>query len=499
MKKQKIIILFLLCFALILLSFSCSGDNGEADNPMIDGENAAFDGVSEDDISIEADLDTPDLPDVDMDGKIFTILTAGWWGSEGWNSDVAPEEYNGEPVDDAGYERRIKIEQMYNVIINQIEEPSHSDAVNKYRTSILAGDGAYDAAITTCSDFASLLAGNYLTDFKELTYVDMDKPYWSRSFYDAMSIMGNHFGADGDISVRRLKCTFIMAFNKSMIKDNGLESPYDLVKNGQWTFDKMIEMSKQIVRDLNGDGSMTRGDDVWGINYTSDTLMGIINSVGINLVETDSAGIPQLTAGTERNLSRLLRVYEDIVDESHSVNTLFSAGGATTGLADTDIFADNRNLFLAGASHLVPLLREIELDFGIIPYPKWDAAQEQYIASTAGNYHPVLSVPMTNTDLDNTSIILEAMAYEGRKTIRPLFYENLLKTKTARDEESAEIIDYIFSNIIYDKGNMYNFGEMLGTFGYTMSTNMNANIVSLIESNTPVWQGAIDNLINATE
>jgi len=144
-------------------------------------------------------------------------------------------------------------------------------------------------------------------------------------------------------------------------------------------------------------------------------------------------------------------------------------------------------------------LRSMESDFGIIPYPKWDEAQADYTPFTAGNYHPVLSVPQTNQDLENTSIILEAMAYEGRKTISPAFYESLLKTKTARDNESAEMIDYIFGNLSYDVGVMYNFGGILGTFGYEMSTNLRANIVSTVEKNENKWQKAIDNLVSDIE
>jgi hypothetical protein len=136
----------------------------------------------------------------------------------------------------------------------------------------------------------------------------------------------------------------------------------------------------------------------------------------------------------------------------------------------------------------------MEVDFGIIPYPKWDAGDE-YTPHTAGNYHSVISVPQTNGDLENTGILLEAMAYEGMKTMRPAFYENLLKTKTARESESAEMLDFIFGNLSYDVGTMYNFGGMLGEFGYGMSTNLAGNIVSTIERNMTVWQRAIDTMV----
>jgi hypothetical protein len=57
------------------------------------------------------------------------------------------------------------------------------------------------------------------------------------------------------------------------------------------------------------------------------------------------------------------------------------------------------------------------------------------------------------------------------------------------------MIDYIFGNLNYDIGTMYNFGGILGEFGYNMSTNLANNIVSSFERNMTVWQNALDKLV----
>jgi len=296
-----------------------------------------------------------------------------------------------------------------------------------------------------------------------------------------------------------------MAFNKDIIRENSFESPYDLVKEGLWTYDKMHEMAKSAAKDLNGDGVMSMADDLWGLNYTGDTIMGIINSSGVRIAVLNGEGVPELTIGTEANLEKMYRIYSEMRDNSYSVDTLFSplAGGVGT-YGDADIFAENRCLFLACASHNISgddrrNLREMEVNFGIIPYPKWDIAAPDYTPFTAGNYHPVLSVPQTNYDLENTGIILEAMAYEGMKHMKPAFYDSLLKTKTIRDEESAEMIDFIFGNLQYDVGVMFNFGDILGQFGYQMSTSRRANIVSVIDKESGKWEKAIEKLIEEIE
>ena len=505
MKIFKIIIAVLLCFAFILTLGACSKNNGgKSENTPADTGDVSSDGID-----TTQDPDAPDVPKMDMGGKVFTFFTAGWGGDGNLYADVGAETDSEDAIFDAAYNRRIKIEDMYNCKIKQYNIGDTNEAVNTYRNVILAGDKSYDVGYTMCTNFASLLSGNFLTDWKNLTYVDMDKPYWDKNFYDSMAILGKHFAADGDMSKRKLECVWIMCFNKDMITANEFESPYDLVKTGKWTYDKMHEMAKKVAKDLNGDGKMMREDDIWGLNYTGDTIMGIINCVGVKIAELNAEGIPEFTIASEVNLNKLYRIYEEMRDNSYSIDTLFAPGAPVGTFADAEIFGQNRCLLLACATHNISQmragettdygLRAMEGDFGIIPYPKWDEAQEKYTPHTAGNYHPVMHIPQTNDDLDATGIILEAMAYEGMKTIRPAFYDSLLKTKTARDVESADMLDFIFGNLSYDVGNMYNFGGIVGEFGYGMSNNPRAKVVSVVEKNIGKWQKALDKMIEGIE
>jgi hypothetical protein len=505
MKKFKFAWI-ILCAAIILAVLSACGnsENENNNNPTAAVDDESSDGeVGE--AAVEADPDAPDLPQIDMGGRVFTIFTAGWGGDTHLYPDLSAEEQTGEAIQDAAFERRIRIEDRFNVQLRHIYELDPHEAVNRYRTLVLAGDDSYDFAITNLTNFSTLLMGNYLIEFNDMPHMDLNKPYWDQNFNDSLAILGKRFGISGDISMRRLQCVWIMCFNKELIENHNMESPFELVKNGEWTYFKMHEMGREVARDLNGDGLMTREDDLWGINYTGDTIMGIINSAGVRIAELDAEGIPHLTIEVEPNLSRLQTIFTDMRDNSYAIDTLFVVGGGVSGMPDAQIFSENRALFLACATHNVSQiragdqadigLRTMDVDFGIIPYPKWDTTQDGYKSYTAGNYHPVISVPVTNSNLEHTGIIMEALAYEGMRTIIPEFYESLLKTKTARDEESAEMLDYIFGNIHYDIGNMLNFGGIAGVFGWDMSTNPRADIVSIVERQAHRWQQSIDDLV----
>jgi len=262
-------------------------------------------------------------------------------------------------------------------------------------------------------------------------------------------------------------------------------------------------MGRAVARDLNGDGLMTLEDDLWGINYTGYSLVGIINSSGVRFGRTDDRGYPEITIGIEPNPDRLLKIYETMMDNSYSIDTYYIDAGWGS-LPDVQIFGENRCLFLATSTNHIAgqggfNLRALDTDFGIIPYPKWNDGAPHHIPFTEGVSHPMLSIPITNRDLESTSIILEAMAYEGHNNIIPEFYESLLMQKTVRDNESAEMINFIFNNIQYDVGNMFNFGDMLSFFRWEMATNLNMNIVSQVERRMPVWEREMNGIVETVE
>ena len=54
-------------------------------------------------------------------------------------------------------------------------------------------------------------------------------------------------------------------FNKQIIENSKLESPYDLVKSGKWTMEKFFGMAEEAASDLNGDSQMNIEDDQFGL------------------------------------------------------------------------------------------------------------------------------------------------------------------------------------------------------------------------------------------
>ena len=110
-------------------------------------------------------------------------------------------------------------------------------------------------------------------------------------------------------------------------------------------------------------------------------------------------------------------------------------------------------------------LRDMDDDFGVIPYPKFDENDEY---STAINgAAPLVIIPVSVSDVNRTGAITEALAAYGHRDVIPAFYEKSLKSKYARDEESEEMMDLIKDSIIYDIG--YVAGGPLQSVGRDLS------------------------------
>ena len=99
-----------------------------------------------------------------------------------------------------------------------------------------------------------------LADLNEADYLDFTMPWWPRNLIDQATICGKLYFASGDISANVLYMMYVTYFNKQYLSDFNLESPFDLVKNDEWTLDKMFSMCQNIYSDLNANGKKDEGD-----------------------------------------------------------------------------------------------------------------------------------------------------------------------------------------------------------------------------------------------
>jgi hypothetical protein len=439
MKKYLCVLLALFMIALPLVSCSDPKEGGDDTNNAESYPESTTGAATEEILEI---------PQEDFDGYTFTILTGG------------PETYNwsradfDEPSEDAYenamYERNLAIEELLDIVITSVEEGRGGNTYNLFKTSTQAVSGDYDCAFLTLTHSATATGAGLCLTWDNLEYVDLTKSWWNKASVDQLSLGGNTYMVAGEAMLSDKECLWLVYFLKDKIKDWGLEDPYELVANNKWTWDKMMEMAAVIVDDINGDGVMDK-NDCWGLTTHGENYAALWMAAGHKLIELDKDGIPYQAWGTEE----FFTIFEKIAEIMGNTEVVYGTDIAFI----SDSLKQNRTLFGTEVVAFIKAYRGNEYEFGLLPMPKYDSSQEDYYTYAAVN-SDLCVVGLDCADTYRTSIILEALACYGKKILLPVYYEEQLRTRFARDEESGAMLDIIFKNRMYDLGVAFDWGSV---------------------------------------
>ena len=128
-----------LCALIIAASVLSCGDSGKTDPSVTTA--ADNDQLTEAGEEVTTQL-KPDLPEQDFGGYSFRVLTKGAFNTHWTSRDIYAAEATGDPINDAVYERNMRVMEKYNFSV--VEDPSQSDPAGAAKKVILAGEDAYD-------------------------------------------------------------------------------------------------------------------------------------------------------------------------------------------------------------------------------------------------------------------------------------------------------------------------------------------------------------------
>ena len=189
---------------------------------------------------------------------------------------------------------------------------------------------------------------------------------------------------------------------------------------------------------MNGDGTRDAGD-LYGFStygYWGPMIPWVIGA-DVNFLDYKSDGAPYFALNDERSIKLI-----------ESLNRVYHGTGAY------DYKADYETAFLNGSSLFggylrvasMEVFRDMEADLGILPIPKLDDLQENYITSSHDTTN-IGVIPITCSKTDTIAAVLEVLSIESAASVIPAYYETSLKTKYVRDDQSAQILDIIRQNI----------------------------------------------------
>ncbi len=474
MERLKRILIALLATTLLLPLTSCGGAT-----------------TTESDIATDTTAPTDaetepvyTLPEADWDGYNFHILVHGNTES-GWDkNDFHAEELTGDLINDAIYSRNLSVEERYNIDITDekpqgnIDGNSMGPGYQAISTAVLAGDATYGAATVGGYDACTLVLGDFLTEMSAMPHVDLTREWWDQNAVEDMKIAGKTYFTTGAVSTAINDCTIAIFFNQQVAVDYGITDLYSSVLDGSWTFDKMTGYAAQVATDLNGDGKTTT-DDRFGSITWDDSIMAAVNSTGVTCCSLNDKGLLELTLYDEKVVNMLDKYTDFAFDKTVSYNYQRDSYDITTPVS---MFKNGQSLYYIQLMNLASSFRDMEADFGILPFPKYEESQSEYY-STVGSWHSMFfCVPAVMENPERTGMIVEALAYDSEQIVTPVYYDQVLNYKYMRDEESLAMLDIILGSRVFDLGWFYKVGEYFAEVIY-MVYDYTDNFTSRYEKN----------------
>lgn len=384
------------------------------------------------------------------------------------------EEKSGDVMGKALNERELKVEEYLGVDITNTPVATIEDILPAVQQSSMSGDDTYQMVLTHCITAVNAMAADELVLDLNTTEINFDSDWWNHSATEALNVNGKQYYAVSDYMIPDPNC-FI--FNKDMIDLYDLEDPYDLVLDGKWTMDKLNEMISVVTSD-NGD-QVWDEKDIYGLT-TGKTWyhVSFTYSAGLKLVDKDENGEFSLAFKVDDTSTKLME----------KIDAIFNGPNVWTyGNNDPSVVFDistDRCLFNMTSLNTLHTLRDTDVDFGILPFPKLTEEQDEYLSN---DWSGLLCVPAAANNVDMISDTIELLSYYSDEKVIPTYYDIILGTKLSRDEDSREMLDIIFNNIVFDAGMNYfgfekNMQRMFYIAQYAVMTPKQNNFASVYAS-----------------
>ena len=411
------------------------------------------------------ETDNTPLPKADYRGQTYTILYRDSYAYEWDNEDTT----NDDTVNDAIYRRNSAVEERYGILLDletgKVSGTSfEDDFLAKVTQAAMTGDDLYQLVAGYTYRLATNSAyGSFLNLFN-VPNLDLTAEWWDGEFTDAASYKGVSYIANGPLSLSNMYSSACIYFNQSMLDQNiqnGTNQVFSLVDEGNWTLEDLITMAKTCTpADTDG---VADENDIYGFASNVTTNVDAwIYAAGINLTTRKSDGTVALNPISNGNR---------IIDLLERINYLYNDSGATyqqetvNGTMDAFVgmISNRKAVFSTGRLADAKTLRNAEIEYGIVPYPKWNEEQAGYY-TYALDYRTSFAIPNTVKNPEMVGTVTEALAYYSNLYVKDAIYNVVLKYRDARDEESSKCIDLILNGGRYDFANIYAFawGDVLG-------------------------------------
>ena len=403
---------------------------------------------------IPEDLNFHNLTDEE---KILTVVYTEGGNGTFTRRSLKADELDEADVDVATMTRDTLMKERFGLELDIISSGDNIQSmVNYVKTSLEAGNHDYDILAGYQYYSIQLAADGYLLNLNNLAdptvnadYIDLDASYWGKAFNENMSYKGAYYWITGDLALRYIGgmyCTFVNAsiYNEKL---SSYGSIYTIAKEGKWTVDLLTEMASKCYEDTGDTVGKPDAADEFGFGWEqSDTVDGLALGMGAQFTFRDPAtGDISVTFNNQRtfDLSAKIKALANTSNFSYKFTDSDSTVVMPAFASGTVAFTVNK-LFQAET-----YLADMEDDYYIIPVPKFNEEQANYITGVHDGC-TIFGIPYDSEKVAQAAVALEFLCATSSETVTPLYFEGALKGRYTRDPEAASMIDLIHNSVTTD-------------------------------------------------
>ncbi len=427
------------------------------------------------------------LPDEKFDNEEIII----WLGHNLYNNQFNPDpDKEGDVMGEATNKRNAMVEDRFGVVLKWLSGGEGVRGIDRGRTlqtDVLAGDRIDIANGSYIND--KVMSGCFL-NLADNEILDLEKPWHHQYVNENLRINDRKYLNCSWFDFNSIGRSSIVFFNMDMAENYDVGDLYQMVYDGTWTYDKMMEIGEMVAEDVNNDG-LYDDNDRYGMAGRQDHWFQQVYTTGYTFITTNDSD-ELVVSGMD---DRLINAFDTVrkIFASNWYQSYYTYGEtARPGTELYEGFNSDRFLFLMTILNTTSsqTLRDGG-KFGLLPTPKFTKDQEYGAATLPANS----AIPVTTGNERTTSIIWEAMAAEAYKVMRPAYFDIALSYKYVNDATSREMLDIALSNLYCDFGYMFMDCGIGRQIPMTL-TMASGNLASWMATYTPSANAGLKSLVD---
>lgn len=413
---------------------------------------------------------------VDLNGYTYLAYVRGRAGSGAFCcEDFWVEQASTDVLDMAVYTRNQSIESAYNCHITQYA--THYSVMSDELKFFYFNEKKYDLAIMNAAAAVTAACSCLLQDVYTLDAIQTDHDTYDQGSIKQFTMNGKLYYLSGDMNISAIDGAATTIFNPDLFTkydfvelcgNTAYDNLYEMVADGTWTVSAMLEMAEAATVDVQKDGkpiSASNGDTVGYLSYSAAPMFYWYGCGARISAKDPDSGYPTLVFGAEGSNSQTLFnfLFDNLNNKTEGNEWILNGGGGYRNgefMSDQLLFTD----IIAWDMRKV-LSPQNKADYGILPIPKYNEAQDRYYSLVYWPYGMVYlwSIPVMCNNKENAAFMFHLMAQYSHAPDGTMaaYFNSILPSDVGGNKGSLASLKIVRNSLVYDYFLLYNWGNFI--------------------------------------